>query len=45
MPPLQIVSVSISAVFSVLQGQVAALTWVFREDLYTAVRCLAAATG
>jgi len=31
-------SVTISAVFKALQGQVAALTYKFRENLYTAVR-------
>jgi hypothetical protein len=38
----QILSVSISATFNILQGQVAALTWEFREDLYTSVRLICA---
>ena len=40
----QIVSVAVSAVFKVLQGQVALLTWEFRENLYTPVRSCAPLT-
>jgi len=34
----QISSVSVAATFTVLSGQVSTLGWMFREDIYTAVR-------
>ena len=35
---LQVTSVSVAATFTVLQGQVTTLGWMFREDLYAPVR-------
>jgi len=35
--PLQISSVSVAAIFTVLSGQVSTLGWMFREDIYSAV--------
>ena len=40
----QIQSVSVAATFTVLSGQVSSLGWMFREDVYTAVRALDPAT-
>ncbi len=34
----QVTSVSVSASFTVLSGQVTTLGWMFREDIYASVR-------